>query len=97
PCHVLNVRLGGFGDRRPLGIRRPGAERGRGRRERTVTFGETGAVACLVFWRGALAGGQRVEGPAILEALDSTTVVPPGWFAETDADGFIAMRRSNCA
>lgn len=97
PVHLVNVRLGAIGRLTPLRIRQPGAEQGRAKRERTVTFRETGAVACPVFWRGALAGGQRVEGPAILEALDSTTVVPPGWVAETDADGFIAMRRSNRA
>jgi N-methylhydantoinase A len=28
--------------------------------------------------------GTRLTGPAIIEQLDSTTVVPPGWGAEVD-------------
>ncbi len=31
-----------------------------------------------------LPAGARIEGPAIIDQLDSTTVVPPGWRAEVD-------------
>ncbi len=38
-----------------------------------------------VYNRHDLGAGSRVEGPAIIDQLDSTTVVPPGVTAEVDA------------
>ena len=38
-----------------------------------------------VYQRGELKAGTTVEGPAILEQMDSTTVIPPNWNAYTDA------------
>ena len=49
-----------------------------------------------VFDAAALQPGNRVDGPAILEAPDTTTVVPPGWqfrVHETGA-GIIERERS---
>jgi N-methylhydantoinase A len=37
-----------------------------------------------LFARDRLRPGNRLEGPAILEQMDSTTVVPPGWHARVD-------------
>jgi N-methylhydantoinase A len=37
-----------------------------------------------VYWRDDLPGGAAFTGPAIIEQLDSTTVVPPGAKAEVD-------------
>jgi N-methylhydantoinase A/oxoprolinase/acetone carboxylase beta subunit len=34
-----------------------------------------------------------LNGPAIVESVDATLVVPPGWRTEIDGDGFIVMRR----
>jgi len=31
-----------------------------------------------------LRAGAELDGPAIVEQLDSTTLVPPGWHAEVD-------------
>jgi N-methylhydantoinase A len=63
-------------------------------RERRVWFAETGFAACPVYWREALAGGASVAGPAIVEAVDATIVVPPGWMAAIDARGYIRMQRN---
>ncbi len=43
------------------------------------------AVETPVFDRSALAAGAVIEGPAIIEQLDSTTPIPPGATAEVDA------------
>jgi N-methylhydantoinase A len=52
---------------------------------RQVRFDETDAPAeTPVFLRGELPAGTRIDGPAVIEQLDSTTVVPPGWRAEVD-------------
>lgn len=46
-----------------------------------------------VFDRNALAAGQRVEGPAIIEERETTTVIPPGWTATVDKIGCIFARK----
>ena len=56
-------------------------------------FGEP--VRCPVIARGALpAGAEGHPGPIIVEEMDCTTVVPPGWRARRDEHGFILVTRS---
>jgi N-methylhydantoinase A len=43
--------------------------------------------------RGALVAGDRINGPAILEQVDATTVLPPGWTAVVDELGNLAVTR----
>jgi N-methylhydantoinase A len=42
------------------------------------------AVDTPLYVRSALPAGTRIDGPAIIDQLDSTTVVPPGWRADVD-------------
>jgi len=58
---------------------------------RDVYFKETGPVRCEVIPREALAPGARRAGPLIIEAMDTTVVVPLGWRAGADARGFIDL------
>ena len=51
---------------------------------RPVYFGEDGWMDTPVYDRDALAAGTHFEGPAIINQLDSTTVVPPHTRAEID-------------
>ena len=44
-----------------------------------------GFVATPVYARERLAPGNRIEGPAIVEQMDTTTVVLPGMIARVDA------------
>ena len=68
--------------------------------EREVWFGEP--ILCPVIGRHDLAcgpcGGSGVgtarPGPFIVEEMDCTVVVPPGWSASLDESGFILMARS---
>ena len=60
---------------------------------REVWFPETGFAATPVHWRDELIADQRLVGPVIIEALDSTIVVPPGWVASIDTGGYIRLRR----
>jgi 5-oxoprolinase (ATP-hydrolysing) len=41
--------------------------------------------------RDLLRAGDRIEGPAVIEQYDSTTVVPPGFLAEIDRHGNIVI------
>ena len=52
---------------------------------RQVFFdGDEGAVETPVYSRDALGAGFTIVGPAVIEQLDSTTIVPPGLLAEVD-------------
>ncbi len=46
-----------------------------------------GRCATPIFRRSSLGPGSTLEGPAIVEQLDTTTVLPPGFHAETDGSG----------
>jgi N-methylhydantoinase A len=52
--------------------------------ERCVHFPEYGTQPTPIFDRERLRPGNRVEGPAVVEEYDSTTVVPPGQTCRVD-------------
>ena len=54
---------------------------------RNVYFRDHGFVECTVYDRTLLLAEDQLDGPALLEAADSTTVVPPGWQVRCDAVG----------
>jgi len=55
---------------------------------RNVFFDERdGFVECPVYERGALAPGASFHGPAIVEQMDATTVVPPDFEGRVDSFG----------
>ena len=59
---------------------------------RSVHFDELSEpVDTPVYDRDELKAGARVEGPAIVQQLDSTIVVPPGVVAEVDEHLIIRM------
>jgi N-methylhydantoinase A/oxoprolinase/acetone carboxylase beta subunit len=37
--------------------------------------------------------GFVAKGPAVIESLESTILVPPGWRARMDEDGFVVMTK----
>ena len=49
------------------------------------------ATPALVYERDGLAVGATIEGPAIVEQFDATTIVPPGWSGRVDDDGEISF------
>jgi N-methylhydantoinase A/oxoprolinase/acetone carboxylase beta subunit len=50
---------------------------------RDVYFGD-GYVNTQIYERDLLQCGNRIEGPAIIEAADTTYVVPPNWSYTVD-------------
>ena len=55
---------------------------------RQVYFDESnGFVSCDIYRRDQLAPGASISGPAILEGMDSTVVINPGWAALVDGYG----------
>jgi N-methylhydantoinase A len=94
PVQLVNLRLTAVGRLPNLTLTQPGDPKSSRTRERDVWFAATGFAPTQVYWRPGLKGGRTIPGPAIVEALDSTTVVPPGWTAAVDAMGFIRLTRS---
>ena len=47
-----------------------------------------------IYERANLAPGDRIDGPAIVRQLDSTTLVAPGWHAAVDDGGNLLMERT---
>ena len=65
------------------------------RGSRPVHFDASGtAVDTPLYLRSELPAGAELAGPAIVDQLDSTTVVPPGWRAEVDEWLNIRMHRT---
>jgi N-methylhydantoinase A len=59
---------------------------------RTVTFDGRTHHEAPVYARAALTGSV-IEGPAVIEQFDATTVLPPGWRARLDKFGNIVAER----
>jgi len=94
PVQLVNLRLTAVGRLPSLLLAQPGDAEVARSRKRNVWFPSTGFVTTPVHWRPGLTAGAVVTGPAIVEAVDSTAVVPPGWTARVDDMGFIRMSRS---
>jgi N-methylhydantoinase A len=60
---------------------------------RDVFFPGTGFVSARIARREALAPGQELPGPAIVEFMDSTVVVPFEWTLQTREDGILEVAR----
>jgi N-methylhydantoinase A len=54
---------------------------------RDVYFEESGLVRCPVYDRSKFGRCPRVDGPCIVEQMDSTTVIPPNTWFEVDIHG----------
>lgn len=60
---------------------------------RPVYFHETsGFVECPIYDRAILRPNSEIDGPAILEGMDSTVVINPGWRSRTDRYGNCIIR-----
>ena len=51
-------------------------------------------LSATVYDRAYLAVDTKIGGPAILEAAESTTVIPPGWRGRVRGDGAVVIRRA---
>jgi N-methylhydantoinase A len=63
-----------------------------GARTADVYFGDEFHSTPVVS-RGQFVGGGRRSGPLIVESMDTTVVVPPGWSVESDSTGILELRR----
>ena len=96
PVEIVNVRLSAsarlhnFEQNSALPINAP-KEQLVLRDTRLVYFDDKDPVETLVYSRDELKPGQRIEGPAILEQMDTTTPVYPHDIAEVTAEGHLII------
>jgi N-methylhydantoinase A len=95
PVQIVSVRLAAIGATPPLLIRdqvaagRTDAVKSR----RQVWFRETGTVEAAIYDRRRMPAGFAAPGPVVIESLESTILVPPGWQAKMNDDGFVLLTR----
>ena len=61
--------------------------------QRRVWFRGTGAANASILSRARMPAGVVYEGPAVIDAMESTILVPPGWQAAMDDNGFVLLTR----
>jgi N-methylhydantoinase A len=99
PIEVVNLRLMAVGHlQRPVA---PQLENGagtssdhalKGTRSAYVGGRDRRAASTPVYDRYRLPAQHRIDGPAIVEEIDSTTLIPPGWVATVDAPGNLWLK-----
>jgi len=98
PVEVVNVRAVALARREPPKPKplKEGGETNPDRavrERREVYFEDEGFLEVPVFDRDRLRSGDEIEGPAVIEEYDSTTLVPPGWRARVHRLGALVLSR----
>jgi N-methylhydantoinase A len=97
PVQIVSVRLTAIGMIPPLVVRdkpaRPDADAVKSRRQ--LWFDENGAVDTPIYDRRRMPLGLEVVGPAVIESLESTILVPPRWKANINEYGFVLLTRQH--
>ena len=99
PVEFVNLRLTAIGKIAKPQLReleREGGDAVEAQKEtRSVYFAERGGyVDCPIYDRYRLGAGCVLKGPAIVEEVDSTTVIHPGYQAVVDKFGNLILSRS---
>jgi N-methylhydantoinase A len=94
PVEIVTLRVGAT---LPIGPaprldRETLAERAAGKTR--IFHGET-SIDCARYTAEALAAGQQIVGPAVIEGYTATIWVAPGWTATLDAADNLSLRRSS--
>lgn len=90
---VSVVRVRGRGVQDKPQLPQPRARGAPVARDRRAIHFRGGEIEAQVYERKAISSGAIVAGPAIVEQIDSTTVVPSGWSLHADSLGNLALKR----
>jgi N-methylhydantoinase A len=93
PIHLVNLRVLARGRLEGLTLDRaaPPTTVPAAPSTRPAYFAETGLAPCSVWPREAMGPGFEHAGPLIVEAADTTIVVPPGWRLCARPGGFLLL------
>jgi N-methylhydantoinase A len=89
----LRVRAVGIQNRPTIGTRDANATEAASFGSRKAYWKETGWLDCPLYERSALAPGQAIAGPAVIQEYGSTVVVPRGWNCRADDYGNLILER----
>ncbi|MCB1741034.1 MAG: hydantoinase/oxoprolinase family protein, partial [Gammaproteobacteria bacterium] len=92
PIQIVTIRVSAIGRLDPLQLTHDAAEGTSLKGRRPVWFDGAGLLDCPVHDKRALAVGTRLQGPMIVESVDSTVVVPPSWTLELMPEGHLLLR-----
>jgi N-methylhydantoinase A/oxoprolinase/acetone carboxylase beta subunit len=96
PIEIVRLAVVALGEE-PTFARYPGGDPtdavAGGERTRPVFFPDSGFADVPLRFRATLGPGTSFDGPAIVESMDSTVVVGPGWTATVRADGILDLGR----
>lgn len=97
-ANLVNVNTSVIGERAPLDLSTLIDPTGRKPRvadaitgSRRVYFDDAW-IDTPIYWRDHLPGDARLDGPAIIEQMDTTVLLEPGDHLQTDADGNLIIR-----
>jgi N-methylhydantoinase A len=95
PCELVNARVAATGMvRRPDLAEDDFADAPNARKaSRGVWFPAVGLIETQIFQRQLLGPGAEIDGPAVIEDQDSTTLLHPGWRCRVERYGVLAIRR----
>src|SRR5947199_1181159 len=95
PVQVVSARVAAIGATAPLTIRDTVARRGTDpiKAKRQIWFRQTGVIDAAIYDRKRMPAGLTLAGPVVIESLESTILVPPGWHAIMDEHGFVLLTR----
>jgi N-methylhydantoinase A len=95
PVQIVSLRVAAIGVLPPLTIcDRSSTSAGDAvKARRSIWFRETGAVEATIYDRSRLPADWHGAGPIVIESLESTILVPPGWQAKMNEDGFVLLTR----
>ena len=101
PAEVVNLRLAVVASRRTPPEERADTVRGDVKQalieRRKAWFAETGFTATPVYERDRLPAACRITGPAIIEQMDTTTIVPPRAVVKSDRHRYLHMELAPAA
>ncbi len=92
---LVNLRLSAVGQiaKPTMAALAPAEGEATAKSTRPVYFAENeGFVECPIYDRYALGAGAAIVGPAIVEEIDSTTTVHPGYQVQVDEFGHMVLR-----
>lgn len=98
PVEIVNVRVRAVGIMDKVELAEIESAKGSlpvAASHRTVHTGGTQHDMAPVYRRETLKAGHRITGPAIVDQLDTTTLIPPGYAGEVDKFGNIVLRRTD--
>ena len=93
---MANIRLAALGRLDRPENAPPERAEPRPARERDVWFGGS-PVSTAIIDRNSIGDGDAVSGPAIIEEVTSTTLLPPGWTAQLIDGGHMSLVKEDAA